>query len=225
LLIEDAAQAWLASTRDRPVGAYGDLSIFCLYKTIAIPDGAAAMCTSPLPRPGEPSGSARVVLRRVASSLGASTPGFAPLVARVRARAVYDPVADFAMTPSVAPSVYSRFVLDRYDTGDIAARRRHNYEVLRRALDPWVAPPFSELPAGASPMCFPVSTTRKREVIARLAELGIDVLDFWSHAHPLLDQERYPFVAELRQRIVGLPVHQDLTPADLDRIVAATEGA
>ncbi|MDQ3867315.1 MAG: DegT/DnrJ/EryC1/StrS family aminotransferase, partial [Actinomycetota bacterium] len=42
LLVEDAAQAWLADDPDgRPVGAAADLAVFCLYKTIGLPDGAA----------------------------------------------------------------------------------------------------------------------------------------------------------------------------------------
>src|SRR5262249_21946437 len=52
LLIEDAAQAWLASIDGRPVGSFGDLSIFCLYKTFGLPDGSALL--SPAPRAGPP---------------------------------------------------------------------------------------------------------------------------------------------------------------------------
>jgi dTDP-4-amino-4,6-dideoxygalactose transaminase len=31
-LIEDAAQAWLGSLEGRPLGSFGDIAIFCLYK-------------------------------------------------------------------------------------------------------------------------------------------------------------------------------------------------
>jgi dTDP-4-amino-4,6-dideoxygalactose transaminase len=42
LLIEDAAQAWLARDAEgRPLGRLGDLAVFCLYKTFGVPDGAA----------------------------------------------------------------------------------------------------------------------------------------------------------------------------------------
>ena len=39
LLIEDAAQAWLAADPQsgEPVGSWGDLSVFCLYKTAGLP--------------------------------------------------------------------------------------------------------------------------------------------------------------------------------------------
>ena len=41
LLVEDAAQAWLAQDASGPVGRAGDLVVFCLYKTLGVPDGAA----------------------------------------------------------------------------------------------------------------------------------------------------------------------------------------
>ena len=47
LLLEDAAQAWLASSDGLPVGTLGDLSIFCFYKTFGFPDGAALVSSSP----------------------------------------------------------------------------------------------------------------------------------------------------------------------------------
>src|SRR4029453_13044997 len=47
LLIEDAAQAFLARQGTSPVGAWGHMAIFCLYKTFGLPDGAALICERP----------------------------------------------------------------------------------------------------------------------------------------------------------------------------------
>jgi hypothetical protein len=48
LLIEGAAQALLSSRHGPPpVGSYGDLSTFCIYKTFGLPDGAAVISFSP----------------------------------------------------------------------------------------------------------------------------------------------------------------------------------
>ena len=49
LLLEDAAQAWLASASGRPVGSFGDLSVFCLYKTFGFPDGSALVTAASTP--------------------------------------------------------------------------------------------------------------------------------------------------------------------------------
>ena len=39
LLIEDAAQAWLASVGGRPLGSFGDMAIFSFYKAVGVPEG------------------------------------------------------------------------------------------------------------------------------------------------------------------------------------------
>ena len=46
LLLEDAAQAWLATCDGKPAGSFGDLSIICLYKTFGFPDGGALVCAN-----------------------------------------------------------------------------------------------------------------------------------------------------------------------------------
>ena len=53
LLIEDAAQTWLSWHDGTPVGSHDDLSIFCLYKTFGLPEGAAVISRSP-PDPQHP---------------------------------------------------------------------------------------------------------------------------------------------------------------------------
>ena len=40
-LIEDCALALLSRNGDRPLGSTGDLSVFCLYKTLPVPNGGA----------------------------------------------------------------------------------------------------------------------------------------------------------------------------------------
>jgi hypothetical protein len=41
LLVEDCALALLSALGDRPLGTFGDASIFCLYKTLPTPNGGA----------------------------------------------------------------------------------------------------------------------------------------------------------------------------------------
>ncbi|HYN35829.1 MAG TPA: DegT/DnrJ/EryC1/StrS family aminotransferase, partial [Actinomycetota bacterium] len=47
LLIDDSAQAFLATSSGKPVGSLGDLAVFCIYKTYGVIDGAAMICTNP----------------------------------------------------------------------------------------------------------------------------------------------------------------------------------
>jgi CelD/BcsL family acetyltransferase involved in cellulose biosynthesis len=80
-------------------------------------------------------------------------------------------------------------------------------------------PVKSLLPEGASPFAFPIETDDKPELLDRLQRHGIRALDFWAIPHRSLPSTGFPESARLRQRIVGLPVHQELRASDLERIV------
>jgi perosamine synthetase len=228
LLIEDAAQAWLASIDGCPVGTLGDLSIFCLYKTFGLPDGGALFSHAPPPEPESPrrSGVRRLGLHHV-EWLKARSGWLAGFDTRRRPRApVAPPVPgqDFMLgDPGSPPSSATRFLLPHVAHTQAAARRRANYQVLLDYLADHVPPPFAQLPRGASPFAFPIATERKAALRERLAADGITALNFWSTAHPLLPTESFPHIARLRARVLGLPVHQELLPQDLERVARAVQ--
>jgi dTDP-4-amino-4,6-dideoxygalactose transaminase len=222
-LIEDAAQAWLGSLEGRPLGSFGDIAIFCLYKTFGVPDGGALLCSSPPPAPADglsPAGIGRLVLRHVAWCLERS-PVLAELVSQLERSAPYSPRQDFALgDPNSPPSEATLRLLGRVDPS-AAARRRANYRVLLDELGDLVPSPFATLPDGASPFAFPLAVDDKQTLLARLASHGVRGLNLWSVPHPALPAARFPRAAALRARVVGLPVHQELRPADLVRIARA----
>jgi len=223
LLLEDAAQAWLAQTETGPVGACGDLAVFCLYKTFGVPDGAALLCRAAPPEEhAGPKGSTATVRRHVAW-LRARVPA----ARRPRGAVRTEPSADdFALgEPSAGPSRATRFLLPRFPESDVAAARRRNYETLGERVDGRVASPFSEVPDGAAPFVFPLETGHKQAVISTLRAHGIHAFDFWSVGHPSLDPCAFPYIQRLRSRIVGLPVHQELRPRDVERIGSVVAGA
>jgi len=223
LLLEDAAQAWLAHTETGPVGASGDLAVFCLYKTFGVPDGAALVCRPAPPDAHEgPTGSTAAARRHVAW-LRARLPAARPPRGAIRS----DPPADdFALgDPNAGPSRATRFLLPRLPGSDVAAARRRNYETLRERLEGRVASPFSEVADGAAPFVFPLETGHKQDVVATLRAQGIHAFDFWSAGHPSLDARAFPDIQRVRSRIVGLPVHQELRPRDVERIGSVVAGA
>ena len=225
LLIEDAAQAWLASIDGRPAGSFGDLSIFCLYKTFGLPDGGALLMASPAPAPGAGGrGVARTIVRHVAWVRARSR-----LAARVgpahRGRH-YSQEADIALgDPAVGAVRATTFLLHRVADAGAAERRRRNYRSLLAALADVVPEPFARLPEGASPFIFPIASGRRSELVARLARQGIEALEFWSRAHPLVDEPAFPWVGRLRAEVTGLPVHQELRAREIERIVDAVRDA
>lgn len=221
LLVEDAAQAWLATRDGRPVGTDGDLTMFCLYKTFGMPDGAAlhTRADAPVAKRRE-FGGARALRKNVgwlASRFGWPERQSA---AETSLAALED---EFAFgDPETGPSAASVFLLPRVADPDAARRRRSNYSALLGDLEELVPLPFRRLPDGASPFAFPIEVERKKETLARLRDAGIRGLDFWSFPHPAIPAELHG--DSLRGRLVGLPVHQELRATDFERIVDAVRG-
>jgi dTDP-4-amino-4,6-dideoxygalactose transaminase len=226
LLIEDAAQAWLGSVQGQPVGSFGDLAIFSFYKTIGVPEGGAVVTRPPVTVgfDGQPAGTLRFV-RRLASRHEAWLTSRSALLASLRTRSArpWSPSATSIRLGDVdaaVPGIIS-YVVPRLLEPDPAERRRRNYRVLLGALEDQVLPSLAILPEQASPYFFPIQTNGKAELLARLDEHGIDAVDFWAVPHPSLPARRYPSATRLRTSIIGVPVHQELRPGDLERIITA----
>ena len=225
LLVEDAAQAWLAHEDGLPVGSSGELAIFSLYKTLGVPDGGAVVCSNDLP---PPRGARRLRAARLAKAHRSWVALRWPRLAYPRPQTFVSggiPAGEFALGDEEAPpSLLTRWMLPRLLTADVAGQRRRNYATLHSELADCVPSPFDRLPPGASPFAFPVETDAKEALLRSLARVGVKALDFWSAAHPSLPEEGFPGAAARRRRTVGLPVHQELLPRHLElmtEVVAA----
>ncbi len=233
LLLEDAAQAWLGSIggqllRDRPLGSFGDLSIFCLNKTVGLPDcGALLLPSTSSNLSGPPLDSHRgasglyKVSRRHAAWLISRSPLLATAGVRLEGGRVAAEQEIALGEVDAGPFRAAGVLLPRLLKGDPKAKRRSHYRVLLAELAEHVPEPFARLPEGAAPFAFPVETDDKDSLLARLNEHGISPLNFWAVGHPAVPAERFPLAARRRQRTVGLPVHQELRSRDLERIISA----
>ncbi|MGH2763801.1 MAG: GNAT family N-acetyltransferase, partial [Thermoleophilaceae bacterium] len=223
LLLEDAAQSWLAQRAGAPVGALADVAIYCAYKTYGLPEGALLFTHGRVREPSENPGRGLPALaRRHGLWLAQRSRAFTSLAASVTRGREYSAERDFALRElDSRPWSTVAGLLPRLVAQDAAAARRANYRTLLRELAALVPEPFRELPDGASPFCFPVRAERKPELLGRLAERSIKALDLWSATHPAIPASDHPDAAERRATTVGLPVHQELGVGDLDRIVDA----
>lgn len=216
LLLEDAAQAWLAELPEGPVGSFGDAAIFCLYKTVGVPDGAALVTAAPVAG-GRPGGvGAGAAARKLAAWLASRS----PVVAGARARRTSGDSFELG-DPSAGPSAATLQLLPRVLRPGIAAARRANYLRLLEELGELVPEPFGRVPDGASPFAFPLRTEDKAALLERLERRGIRALDFWSAQHRLLTAGEFPAVARRRETTVCLPVHQELGEAGIEQILRA----
>jgi CelD/BcsL family acetyltransferase involved in cellulose biosynthesis len=235
LLIEDAAQAWLTSSAGRPIGSFGDLAIIALHKTFGFPDGAVLLMNVPPPEPENGVGLGGLSLaRRHAAWFLARSPRLAALGARIaperdfaseeRYQAFLQAAAPRAFAlgdPTKGASSATLFLLPRMADSDAATRRRANYRMLLEELGHLVPPAFAHVPDGACPFMFPVETNARTKFLGRLAARGVRGLDLWPIPHPLVAQGEFPRAASWRDRLVGLPVHQELRPEDVERVALA----
>jgi hypothetical protein len=244
-VIEDCALALLSAEGNRPLGSTGDLSVFCLYKTLPVPNGGVLVVNAPSlpavpprPRPA-PLGStlshaAGSLLANVAFRLGgggeAVRSGARGAARLLRGASGLRPVSTGTSTfdPTavhLGMSGISDTIARRLDAAAIVEARRRNYFLLLGRLREHVAPMFGEVPAGVSPLFYPLLCDDKAAVKAKLAARGIEAIDFWRTGHPLCPAADFPEVAALRRRVLELPVHQDLGPDDMAYVARCAKEA
>jgi dTDP-4-amino-4,6-dideoxygalactose transaminase len=61
----------------------------------------------------------------------------------------------------------------------------------------------------------------KPKALDRLRLDRIRALNFWTVPHPSLAVDRFHRSMELRRTVIGLPVHQELRPGDVERVAAS----
>jgi len=226
LLFEDAAQAWLATRDGIPVGSLGDLAIYCLYKTIGVPDGAAMISRHPPdgPRSRRKAGLYGVIRRHGAwlAQRGGGSAALLAQISNVMTSVTHHSWArtdEFALgNPDDPPSSATEWLLTRVLDGGIAERRRDNYRFLLDMLSPAVPLPFLSLPNGASPFAFPIKAKDGARLAGALERRGVKALLLWKNPHSSLRGSEFRIAETLRRSIVALPIHQELTPTDLRRM-------
>jgi len=244
LLVEDCALALLSETNGRPLGSFGDWSVFCLYKTLPLPNGALLVQNGPRLESLErlvlrDAGAASVLgrtaellvqrLRGRANGVGAALQvvkrgvGRAAGVLSVRRANVGDigfslDEVDLAMSP------VSQRLLERFDYGEIRRRRVENYRRLTARLAGYAVPVFRSAPDGVCPLFFPVLVSDKHQTAERLRAHGVDALEFWNDSSEPGSHEMGPDAQFLRRHVLELPIHQDLTVRHIDHIARQMSG-
>jgi perosamine synthetase len=243
-LIEDCALSLLSADGTVPLGSTGDVGIFCLYKTLPVPNGGALTINGPrqysLPEPPAPpmastfshtvsallqnlelrGGAMGRRLRSLIRSVGRGTVKAANIerVATGTQHFNRDHV-DLGMSP-----LTKRIALAQ-DLESIVEKRRRNYFFLLGRLREVSTPLFNQLPPGACPLFYPMVVQDKAEVMGKLHAQGIDAIDFWRSFHPACDPAAFPEVAQLRRSIVEIPCHQDLSPEVMAEVASTAREA
>jgi len=236
LLIEDCALALLSRHGDRALGTFGNAAVFCLYKTLPVPNGGALVVlhgrTPRFPKVAPP---LRAPLANVAAFLEVHFELHGNLLAqsllrttRKTARKLFGrgggervevgsqefdlKCADLAMSSIV------HVLLSRQKYSQIVERRRRNFGLLLERLREFTTPVFDPLPDGVCPLFYPLEVRDKQPIMDHLLARGIESVNFWSRSHRLLPDGLFPEVDHLRHSILELPCHQTLSPQTMMRI-------
>jgi perosamine synthetase len=106
------------------------------------------------------------------------------------------------------------------DVDHIISTRRDNYETLLYLLKECdrIKPLFGELPPGTCPLFFPVIVDNRNELAVKMNELGIDARAFWKGYHGQLPWEDFPDACFLKDNLLALPIHQELSRNNIEYI-------
>lgn len=233
LLIEDAAQAFLATDNGLPIGSFGHMSVFCLYKTYGLPDGGAVMSVKPPPVPSF------AIKTKVWSLfklhfywvvekfglIGLAFLKIQPFLIWLKKKKK-ETKSEFDLgNPHTPPSNLTTLLLPKIFSEQTAHIRRENYRYLLKHLGGLVPAPFAILPEGACPFAFPVQVDNAKLFLERLHKYGVAGILFWLYPHPSLPVQNFPKSEAFREHVIALPVHQELNFVELRQIVKAVAKA
>jgi perosamine synthetase len=124
----------------------------------------------------------------------------------------------------------SRNILNGEDFGEIKIIRRRNFECLLNYFleNDRGTLPFKSLPDGVCPLFFPIiveSSVIRDNLYRVLKSRGIITHPWWNRFHPAVPWNEFPAAIYLKERLLGLPIHQDLTFKHLDFLIREFEKA
>ncbi len=244
-LIEDCALNLLSGLTlpggqpDNSAGQTGDVALFCFYKFFPTLAGGALVInadrirtptrfdqTPPLRLSAKPL--LRAVLdmtlgaERVVGAIRAVKPALAPA-----APATFPPMpTDYHYDPDLSYGRISRITarqLASFDVAETILRRRANYRAYLEHLSGvgGVTPLFPDLSDGICPLSMPVLLERRVEVARALRGQGIAATAWWAGYHPGLDYSGQPEACQLKNHVLVLPCHQDMTPDGVRHVCTA----
>lgn len=234
--VEDCALALLSHDGVEPLGTRADYALFCLYKTLPVPNGGLLVQNPGAIRSNVASASAscgslslaartltlgleglRGRNARLGGALSAIKGGVGAALTKsgIRRWPVGDDGFDLAAA-DLHMSRFSQYLLDRFDYASIRTRRRANFFQLKASLGDAATPLRDDLPQGVCPLFFPILVPDKRAAARALWARGIGAVEFWNSGDPAADAEPHSDAHYLREHVLELPIHQDLSPEHLE---------
>jgi dTDP-4-amino-4,6-dideoxygalactose transaminase len=238
ILIEDCALSLLSEMDQRPLGSFGDYSVFCLYKTLPVPNGGllvqnrhnledlAELKLERCPLTAATGRSAELALEALRSrsdGIGKVLFGIKRAIGRMlrSARVRQVPVGNIGWDVAdvnIAMSSISSTVMAGLDYDQIRRKRRENFLLMQRRLEGRVTMLRKDLNEGICPLFFPILVQDKHAAARSLWRRGIGAVEFWNEGDPQASGAGGPDAQYLRAHVLELPIHQDVTRRQVNYI-------
>jgi dTDP-4-amino-4,6-dideoxygalactose transaminase len=234
ILVEDCALSLLSEKDGRRLGTFGDYSIFCLYKTLPVPNGGLLIRNNEaLPELDVPTQERCPALaatgrsvelafealrsrrNRTGKALFAIKQTFGRMLRAAHVRHV--PVGDIGWNianVNIAISAFSNRVMRSLDYEHIRQQRRNNFLLMKQKLAGRVRMLREDLEEGVCPLFFPILVKDKHTAARSLWQQDIGAVEFWND--PQLNPGIGPDARFLRSHVLELPIHQDVTSSQVE---------
>lgn len=244
-LIEDCAHVFGTMVDGTALGSSGDISVFSVRKFLPLQDGGILVVNNPQLRLRVSTRGLCLLpelkaikdsLDRLADETSATWLELLSRIWRVPARIVGQLGARGVVKVSGSLTIngsstefdrrlvglpmmkVSQYLLWNSDFVSIQKKRRDNY---RRLLDAMqdssvLECVFPALPDGVSPMVFPVIVKDRENFHLALRERGVPAVTWGGVIHRDLPKDLYPDAWFLYDRLVMLPVHQDINDPEIE---------
>ena len=233
LLIEDCALSLLSESGGKALGSFGDYAVFCLYKTLPVPNGGLIVqnhnmvelngldlqACSKLSVAGRSAGLMMEWIRGRSEPVGNALFTIKGSAGRAlsKMRVSRVPVGDIGFDVSkvnLGMSSFCHGLLKRFDYEGIRRKRRENYMLLHQMLAGKTTLLLDDL-GDACPLFFPFLVSDKGAAARALWSKDIDAVEFWNYGDP---EAKNPSRDSqfLREHVLELPIHQDVTHAQLE---------
>ncbi len=236
LLIEDCALSFLSDMNGQALGTFGDYSVFCLYKTLPLPNGGvlvrnnrsgAKLDNVQLNPCGNLSVAARsmeLVLQWLRSNYEHTgralfamkrAAGRALSAAQVERAPVGNTGFDVA-SANIAMSPLCHTLIRRFRYKAIKDARRRNFALVEERLRTAGASLIPrKLDDGVCPLFFPLLVKDKQQAAKALWSRGIESVEFWNEGDPQARREGSA-AGFLRKHVLEIPIHQNVGSRQLE---------
>jgi dTDP-4-amino-4,6-dideoxygalactose transaminase len=109
-------------------------------------------------------------------------------------------------------------LLARLDFSAIRRRRVENFRRLDERLDGHATRVHRDLADGVCPLSFPILVPDKHAAANALRERGVEAIEMWNDCVAADGIEMSDNVRFLREHVLELPIHQDLTPSHIAHV-------